>query len=1069
MISVLTCLFALVRVVSAEVCSPTQCIPGTFNTTLGASFSSVILLPGTYSSDSAASQLVSLSNPPSTPPGVIASDSSSFPYTVSLSSGALAFGTTQYNSNSTLVGLSSNLSSPRLPASLAVPPNTAVTFRSASSQSSLVIFASVPDTAQLPLAAPDLAFSVVQSTSCSPACASGGACTASGTCACAEGFSGSQCEQCAPGFFGPACQKCQDACCDDGMTGSGKCLGSKNETSSDLCGCDKGICGSGGSCTCNQGWASPTSGQNSTAKCSVCAPGFFLDTSGECQVCSQGCTACASPSGVCTTCRANFSPDPNDRTKCAPSTGSNTTTCPDGQFLDPATSTCSSCSPLCKTCTGPLSIQCVACGAGQFMGPGNRCVAVSSQGVCQGTKLVANNAKGICDACPSTCTSCSFPSFSVVSTPAQITCSACLPGFVLTPSKRCERTCPAGSFVSPQDGFTCTPCDGSCAECAGEATFCTACSGGRGALDGKCVGSCPSGTILSQSVSTNSTGTTCLSCHADCATCSGPGSTQCSTCPPSRPLKSSDGRCLPASSCGAQSFFDSASGSCRACDAGCANCAGAGVQMCTACPVGKVLQSGQCVDSGCGETYLGLCLSALVTSTKTTTTVGLSPLHGALVGTSSIGFFALGLLVWRRRARKQRAARTAAFADTLPDNDTNRGRWEWGRVWRMRREEGWFSGLRLLISGLGLRRKRRTQFHREMSLRKLGGQGRQPNRDSEEDPRWRNLRPRREAPDSFVFDRPVIPAAPGTGQSWWRERDSMDSGRGKAAEGAYGNINPESHFARTLSSVSGGSIRRPVIQHSETPEAERLEPDVTGASAHTFGVAPTIGRKASLGSHNNGLVDLKSNPTGSSTSQGMNRLASNQTGSDIQAGNWMLPNYTGMESVSTHFTGSVATQNTGLGIYPSQANSTLPLVGQQTGVSSVLSHRTGNSSVVFHHTGSSNSLSPHPTGASILVAQAGTRAAPGVPVSYAPFLDSSTNPQPRQPIRDGSNINPFSRTLAVTPRPSNESLMMSPPPQGIPSSPVWPGAVGGSYWYGSEPQGLQSQLKLGDKNPFRRI
>ncbi|CAE6451368.1 unnamed protein product [Rhizoctonia solani] len=477
----------------------------------------------------------------------------------------------------------------------------------------------------------------------------------------------------------------------------------------------------------------------------------------------------------------------------------------------------------------------------------------------------------------------------------------------------------------------------------------------------------------------------------------------------------------------------------------------------------------QCVDSGCGETYLGLCLSALVTSTKTTTTVGLSPLHGALVGTSSIGFFALGLLVWRRRARKQRAARTAAFADTLPDNDTNRGRWEWGRVWRMRREEGWFSGLRLLISGLGLRRKRRTQFHREMSLRKLGGQGRQPNRDSEEDPRWRNLRPRREAPDSFVFDRPVIPAAPGTGQSWWRERDSMDSERGKAAEGAYGNINPESHFARTLSSMSGGSIRRPVIQRSETPEAERLEPDVTGASAHTFGVPPTIGRKASLVSHNNGLVDLKSNPTGSSTSRGMNRLASNQTGSDIQAGNWMLPNYTGMESVSTHFTGSVATQNTGLGIHPSQANSTLPLVGQQTGVSSVLSHRTGNSSVVFHHTGSSNSLSPHPTGASILVAQAGTRAAPGVPVSYAPFLDSSTNPQPRQPIRDGSNINPFSRTLAVTPRPSNESLMMSPPPQGIPSSPVWPGAVGGSYWYGSEPQGLQSQLKLGDKNPFRRI
>ncbi|CAE6454436.1 unnamed protein product [Rhizoctonia solani] len=173
MISVFTCLFALVRVVSAEVCSPTQCIPGTFNTTLGASFSSVILLPGTYSSDSAASKLVSISDPPSTPSGIITSNSSSFPYTVSLSSGALAFGANHYVGDSTLVGLSSNLSSPRLPASVAVPPNIAVIFRSASSQSSLVIFASVPDTAQLPLTAPDLTFSAVQSTSCSPACASG--------------------------------------------------------------------------------------------------------------------------------------------------------------------------------------------------------------------------------------------------------------------------------------------------------------------------------------------------------------------------------------------------------------------------------------------------------------------------------------------------------------------------------------------------------------------------------------------------------------------------------------------------------------------------------------------------------------------------------------------------------------------------------------------------------------------------------------------------------------------------------------------------------------------------------
>ncbi|KAG8683689.1 hypothetical protein FRC11_013220, partial [Ceratobasidium sp. 423] len=231
------------------------------------------------------------------------------------------------------------------------------------------------------------------------------------------------------------------------------------------------------------------------------------------------------------------------------------------------------------------------------------------------------------------------------------------------------------------------------------------------------------------------------------------------------------------------------------------------------------VQVAQCVDSGCGETYFGLCLSALAT-TGSTKTVGLSPLHGALVGTSSLGLVVLGLLVWRRRARKQRATRTAAFADTIPDPENGRGRWEWGRVWRMRREEGWFSGLRLFTRGFGARGKGRKQFHRELSLRKLGGQGRRPYRDTEDDPRWRNLHPRREVPDTFIFDRPVIPAAPGTGRSWWRDRNSIDSERERTTEGAYGKINPESHFAKTLSSVSGGSVRRPVIQRSETPEAE---------------------------------------------------------------------------------------------------------------------------------------------------------------------------------------------------------------------------------------------------------
>ncbi|KAF8693181.1 EGF domain, unclasssified subfamily, partial [Rhizoctonia solani] len=974
MISVLTCLFALVRVVSAEVCSPTQCIPGTFNTTpVGASFSSVILLPGTYSSDSAASKLVSISDPPSTPSGIITSNSSSFPYTVSLSSGALAFGANHYVGDSTLVGLSSNLSSPRLPASVAVPPNIAVTFRSASSQSSLVIFASVPDTAQLPLTAPDLTFSAVQSTSCSPACASGGACTANGTCACAQGFSGSQCEQCAPGFFGPTCQKCQDACCDDGMAGSGKCLGSKNKTSSDICGCDKGTCGSDGRCTCNAGWASPTSGQNSTVKCSVCAPGFFQDASGEC----QGCTACASPSGV-----ASLQPALPLRPA------------PTANFSTLRLRLAPHALPYARLVLGPYQSSASRVGPANLWAQGVDVllsVRVESARVQSWSRIMPRGYAMLALQPVLLAPSHPFLSFRLPPrSPAPLVFQA-------------SYSRPLNDVNVPvrQEPLSVPKMDSRVLR----------------AMD--LVPNAPE--MLHFALPVREVAARWMGSTEDVSRLRPAAHNPFSTRRPERV-----GRAMP------------------------------DVQVAQE-------RADKCVPRA----------RTFATSTKTTTTVGLSPLHGALVGTSSIGFLVIGLLFWRRRARKQRAERTAAFADNLPDHDAGRGKWEWGRVWRMRREEGWFSGLKLLVRGMGSRRRGRRQFHREMSLRKLGGQGRRSYKDAEEDPRWRNLHPRREAPDTFVFDRPVVPAGPGTGKSWWRDQDqdreSMDSERGKATEGVYGKINPESHFARTLSSVSGGSVRRPVIQRSETPEAERMELDMTGASAHTFGVAPTIARTPSLGSQKGRPVGLASNPTGSSISQRSNHLALNHTGSDIQAGNWMLPDHTGMESVPSHFTGSVATQNTGFGTHPAQANSTMPLVGQQTGISSVPSHLTGNSSVVFHHTGSSNSLSPHPTGASILVPQAGTQTPPRAPLAYAPFLESSINPQPRQPIRDGSNINPFSRTLTVTPRPSNEMLMMSPPPHGIPSSPVWPGAVGGSYWYGPGPQGQQSQLKLGDKNPFRRI
>ncbi|KAF8602810.1 hypothetical protein BDV93DRAFT_545182, partial [Ceratobasidium sp. AG-I] len=1065
--AVFTCLVAvLARAVSANtVCSPSQCITGSTNVTISAGLSSVILLPGTYSSSSPAASLLptSLSSlSASTTAGIAVSpDALGYPLTISLPASALAFQSPNYAGESTSIGLSSNLSSPRLPASLAIPTNMAITFRSASSTSSLVLFASTPDTAQLPSLPADLTFSAVQATSCTPSCASGGACAVNGSCTCAPGFAGAQCEQCAPGHFGPSCQQCADSCCEDGMTGSGKCLGAKSKTSAETCACEKGVCGSDGSCTCNPGWADAsdvTAGKNAT-NCSVCAPGFFLDPLGECEVCSQGCSSCATTTGVCTTCKTGFTPDTNDRTRCVPTppTSSTGISCADGQFLDASTGACIGCSPLCKTCTGPLSTQCVACGAGQFMGPGGRCVAVDGGGVCQGTKLVANNAKGICDACPSTCTSCSISSFSVVSTPSQITCQACLPGLVLTPQGKCASRCPAGTFVSPSDGFTCTSCDGSCAECTGEATFCTACASG-GAFGGKCVGNCPSGTVLSQSTTANSTSgaNTCLTCHADCASCSGPSNTQCTTCPPSRPLKSPTGTCLPASSCGAQSFFDTASSACVKCDASCSSCLGAGLGLCSACSEGSLLRSGKCVPSTCeGGTVggLGICLQDLVTLAPTPPKPsGLSTLQIALIASSAVLLLLLIVLpLWRRRARMRRASQTAAFADGLPD--TRHDRWDWGNVWRMgeaqrRSEEGFFGGLRMLGCG----RRKGKKFHREMSLRKLGGgHGPAKYRDSNEgmerpwrprdDREWRGSR----AESSVVFERNVPFSDRGSVDSGgvWRGRRSGSSrrsgsdlgGKGEVGEGAYGRINPESHFAKTLAMLEGrntpppprdvlapagstsnlGSVKAPT---PPGPMAPTITPNLTGTSAHTFGTGQLIG--LSSGAVTAQHTGLASQPTG---------VTSQPTGTSTQGrvGNWMLPDLTGMGSVPSQYTGV-------------------------SGVSSALApNYTGTSSLASHYTGMT--------------------IAPRAPLPYAPFLSASTasmtTPQPRQPLRDDAALPQFA--LPVPQRSTTNLLMMSPPPQGIPSSPVWPGAVGGSYWFSEEQQAQAQGPRLGDKNPFRRF
>lgn len=673
---------------SIVVCSAGQCIQGFSNTTIGTVLSSsnvpsnVILLPGQYTSTTNPQllhQLLTSSSTSSSPSTGFNASTLSLPLNVALQPGLAIYPQALYSGQAQFSALptspaSNNSSTPFSAGSIAMSSNLWIAVTTGNKR--IILWDSVPDMSQLP-GISSLSLSAMESNTCSPPCSGAGVCSTSGQCTCPSGFNGTSCEVCAKGFFGSSCQACPAGCttCDDGITGSGLCLSSTTGNLSSACNCLNGVCGANGQCSCNAGWTTASNG----TQCSTCAPGFFLDGNGNCAVCGLGCQQCANGSGICVTCKQGFTQDANDRTKCdaAQSVTTSGTVCPDGSFSNG--SACQPCSPSCSTCSGPTSNNCIVCGNGQFL-LGGSCVPTDGNGVCTGSSMVANNNKHSCDSCPAKCTSCGIPNFNVASTINQLQCTTCLPGSVLS-NGSCIGSCPSGTFLSPKDNLTCTPCSSQCGTCAGAADFCLTCNGGQLASGGKCVSSCPSNSIT--------TSGTCTSCHPDCATCSGTSFNQCSSCPPNRPVLSS-GRCL--LTCSKTQFFDTASGSCQSCDSSCSSCSGAGPSNCLACSSStSVLRGGTCVAASCHENSttttatasvvpgLGVCLSDLVSVSESSvptlpTITGInSPATintGRRLAWWEILLMTLGcvliflcvLALFRKRMRAKRAKRTAEFA-----------------------------------------------------------------------------------------------------------------------------------------------------------------------------------------------------------------------------------------------------------------------------------------------------------------------------------------------------------------------------------------------------------------------
>jgi hypothetical protein len=258
-------------------------------TASGATSIDILLLPGEYSASTNPEilhdSLTSSSATLSSSPGFTNSTTVSLPLNLVLQPGLAIFSGSLYSGQSAFTGLPTtplgNTSTPLTAQSLTLSSSVWAALNSGNNDR-LIIWEAIPDVSQLPASnLGSLSLTDIQSSACSPGCASAGVCTASGTCQCASGFTGASCESCASGFFGPECQACPTNCktCDDGITGSGICLQSAAANDPANCNCLNGECGSNGQCACNAGF---TTASNGTA-CATCSPGFFLSSTGDCQ------------------------------------------------------------------------------------------------------------------------------------------------------------------------------------------------------------------------------------------------------------------------------------------------------------------------------------------------------------------------------------------------------------------------------------------------------------------------------------------------------------------------------------------------------------------------------------------------------------------------------------------------------------------------------------------------------------------------------------------------------------------------------------------------------------------
>uniref|UniRef100_A0A4W6GBR1 Proprotein convertase subtilisin/kexin type 5b n=1 Tax=Lates calcarifer TaxID=8187 RepID=A0A4W6GBR1_LATCA len=303
---------------------------------------------------------------------------------------------------------------------------------------------------------------------------------------------------------------------------------------------------------------------------STCSTGYYLSEqtsdNGQVQRCDHSCYECLGPGERnCSSCVSGYNLEAG---ACVVST-----ICKDGEYLSKH-GLCHLCDATCLQCTGPEREDCISCPPTRFFDDGRCPIRCQTGRYALGRQcyLCHHTCQECTDEGPDNCTSCDRDKFEVARYLFQGQCrDVCPEGFFHSARNRCEPcpeeclicmaadhclhcspghklrnghcvplVCSAGERCRnihilslilsyhclffrgfPQSG-KCQPCAPECTSCQGNSSHCLSCETQYLLLDRSCMSHCPEGYFTKQQE--------CMRCHADCASCDGPGIDDCDVC-----------------------------------------------------------------------------------------------------------------------------------------------------------------------------------------------------------------------------------------------------------------------------------------------------------------------------------------------------------------------------------------------------------------------------------------------------------------------------------------------------------------------------------------------------------